>query len=50
MRDIVWIIVVLLLVGWLLGFISFGAVLGNLVHILLIVAVILIVLKLLDRI
>lgn len=50
MRDIVWIIIVLLILGWLLGFISFGAVLGNLVHILLIVAVILIVLKLLDKI
>ncbi|MBI1226719.1 MAG: lmo0937 family membrane protein [Bacteroidetes bacterium] len=50
MRDIVWIIIVLLIVGWLLGFISFGAVLGNMVHILLVVAVILIVLKLLDKI
>ena len=50
MKDIVWIIIVLLIVGWLLGFLSFGAVQGNLVHILLIVAVILIVLKLLDKI
>ncbi len=50
MKDIVWIIIVLLILGWLLGFLSFGAVLGNLVHILLIVAVILIVLKLLDKI
>ncbi|MBK9018169.1 MAG: lmo0937 family membrane protein [Saprospiraceae bacterium] len=50
MKDIVWIIIILLIVGWLFGFLSFGAVLGNLVHILLIVAVILIVLKLLDKI
>lgn len=50
MRDLVWIIVVILIVGWLLGFIGFGAVVGNLIHILLIVAVVLIVLKLLQKI
>ena len=50
MRDIVSIIIVLLIVGWLLGFIGFGAVVGNLIHLLLVVAVILIVLKLLNRI
>jgi hypothetical protein len=49
MRDIVWIIIVLLILGWLLGYISFGAVVGNLIHILLIVAVILIILKVLRR-
>jgi hypothetical protein len=50
MRDIVWLIIVLLIIGWLLGYFSFGAVVGNLIHILLIVAVVLIVLKLLNRI
>ncbi len=50
MRDLVWIIIVILIVGWLLGFIGFGAVVGNLIHILLIVAVVLIVLKLLQKI
>lgn len=50
MRDLVWLIVVILLIGWLLGFIGFGAVVGNLIHILLIVAVVLIVLKLLNRV
>lgn len=50
MRDIVWLIVVILIIGWLLGFIGFGAVVGNLIHILLIVAVVLIVLKLLQKI
>ncbi len=49
MRDIVWIIIVLLILGWLLGYLSFGAVVGNLIHILLIVAVVLIVLKLLNK-
>ena len=50
MNDLIWIIVVLLIVGWLFGFIGFGAVVGNLIHILLIVAVVLIVLKLLNRV
>ncbi len=50
MRDIVWIIIVLLIVGWLLGYISFGAAVGNMIHILLIVAVVLLVLRLAQRI
>ncbi|MBK8635257.1 MAG: lmo0937 family membrane protein [Saprospiraceae bacterium] len=45
MRDIVSIIIVLLIVGWLFGFIGFGAVVGNLIPLLLIVAVVLIVLN-----
>ncbi|HMS70436.1 MAG TPA: lmo0937 family membrane protein [Saprospiraceae bacterium] len=49
MRDIVSIIIVLLIVGWLFGFIGFGAVVGNLIHLLLIVAVVLIVLKVLNK-
>lgn len=49
MRDIVNILIVLLIVGWLLGYIGFGAVVGNLIHILLIVAVVMIILKLLRR-
>ncbi len=49
MNNIVTIIIVLLIVGWLLGFIGFGAVVGNLIHILLIVAVVLIVLKLIRK-
>ncbi|MCB0520204.1 MAG: lmo0937 family membrane protein [Lewinellaceae bacterium] len=50
MRDIVWVIVVLLIAGWLLGFIGFSAVVGNLIHILLIVAVVLVILKILQKI
>jgi hypothetical protein len=50
MRDIVWIIIVLLIIGWLFGYLSFGAVVGNLIHILLIVAVVLVILKLLNKI
>jgi hypothetical protein len=50
MKDIVWIIIVLLIVGWLFGYLSFGAVVGNMIHVLLVVAVVLIVLRLLQKI
>ncbi len=50
MRDLVNIIIVLLVIGWLLGYVGFGAMVGNLIHILLIVAVVMIVLRLLARI
>lgn len=50
MKDIVWIIIVILIAGWLLGYLSFSALLGNLIHILLVAAIILIILKLLKQI
>ena len=50
MNDLVSILIVLLIIGWLLGFIGFGALVGNLIHILLIVAVVLIIFKLLRRV
>jgi hypothetical protein len=40
MRDIIWLIVVILLVAWLIGYIGFGEAVGNLIHILLILAII----------
>ena len=46
MGDILWIIVVLLVLGWLFGFFLFPAV-GGIIHILLVIAVIMIVYKLL---
>ena len=49
MRGILNIIIVVLIVGWLLGFIGFGAVVGNLIHILLILAVVAIVMRLLAK-
>lgn len=45
MRDIVWIIVVILVIGWLVGFMAFPDV-GGMIHALLVIAVILIVYKL----
>ena len=38
--------IVLLIVGWLIGYIGFGAMVGNLIHILLILAVVAIVIRL----
>ena len=46
MGDILWIIVVLLVVGWLFGFLVFPAI-GGIIHILLVIAVIMIIYKLL---
>ena len=40
MNNLLNLIVVLLVVGWLIGYIGFGAMVGNLIHILLILAVI----------
>lgn len=40
MSDLIWLIVVILLVGWAVGFFGFGEAVGNLIHILLVLAVI----------
>ncbi|MBK9512628.1 MAG: lmo0937 family membrane protein [Flavobacteriales bacterium] len=40
MNNLLNIIIVLLIVGWLIGYIGFGAMVGSLIHILLIVAVV----------
>lgn len=45
MKDIIWIIVVVLVIGWLVGFFAFPAV-GGIIHALLVIAVVLIVYKL----
>lgn len=50
MNSLVNIIIVVLIVGWLLGYIGFGAVLGNLIHLLLVVAVVMVALRLLQKI
>ncbi len=47
MKDLIWLIVVILIIGWLIGFIGFGAAVGNLIHILLVIAVIMVIFKLL---
>ena len=47
MNNLVNIIILLLIVGWLISFIGFGAMVGNLIHILLVLAVIGIIYRLL---
>ncbi|MDT0556564.1 lmo0937 family membrane protein [Patiriisocius hiemis] len=46
MRSLIWLIVVVLIVGWLIGFIGFPEAVGNLIHILLVLAVIAILYRL----
>lgn len=40
MRDLIWLIVVILIIGWLIGYFGFGESVGNLIHILLVLAII----------
>lgn len=40
MKDLIWLIVVILLIGWLIGYIGFGEAVGSLIHILLVLAII----------
>ncbi len=40
MRDLVSLIIVILLIGWLVGFFGFGEAVGSLIHILLVLAII----------
>jgi hypothetical protein len=40
MRDLIWLIVVILLIGWAVGYFGFGEAVGSLIHILLVLAII----------
>lgn len=40
MSNLLYIIAVVLVIGWLVGFIGFGEAVGNLIHILLVLAII----------
>lgn len=40
MRDLIWLIVVILIVLWLIGYFGFGEAVGNFIHILLVLAII----------
>lgn len=46
MNNLINIIIVLLIIGWLVGYIGFGAMVGNLIHILIVLALIGIVYRL----
>jgi hypothetical protein len=47
MRDLLWIIAVILIIGWLVGFFGFGEAVGSFIHVLLVLAVIAILYNLL---
>ena len=49
MRGILNIVIVVLILGWLLGYIGFGAVVGNLIHLLLIAAAFAIIMRILSK-
>ncbi len=40
MKDLIWLIVVILIIGWVVGYFGFGESVGSLIHILLVLAVI----------
>lgn len=40
MKDLIWLIVVILLIGWLVGFFGFRESVGTFIHILLILAIV----------
>ena len=40
MRDIISLLIVVLIIGWLVGYFGFGEAVGSLIHILLVLAVI----------
>jgi uncharacterized membrane protein YoaK (UPF0700 family) len=46
MKSLIWIIAVILIIGWLIGFIGFPEAVGNFIHILLVLAIIGILYKL----
>lgn len=46
MRDLLYVIAVILIIGWLVGFFAFHA--GGLIHILLVIAVIAVILRLIQ--
>jgi uncharacterized membrane protein YkvI len=49
MRDLLWLIVIILLIGWLVGFIGFGDLVGNLIHLLIVGAIILAVMAIIRK-
>ena len=46
MKDLLWLIAVILIILWLVGYLGFGAAVGNFIHILLVLAVIMILYRL----
>ncbi|HYG37970.1 MAG TPA: lmo0937 family membrane protein [Cytophagales bacterium] len=40
MRDLLWIIAVILIIGWLVGYFGFADAVGSFIHILLVLAIV----------
>ena len=45
MGNLLYIIAVILVIGWLIGFFGYGAQTGGLIHILLVIAIIVVLLR-----
>ena len=46
MRNLLWLIAIILLVGWLIGYFGFAEAVGSFIHILLVLAIIAILIRL----
>jgi len=46
MRDLLWIIAIILIIGWLIGYFGFGEAVGSFIHVLLILAIIAVLIRL----
>ena len=40
MKDILWFIILILFIGWVVGYFAFGEAVGNFIHILLVLAMV----------
>ena len=45
MGNLLYIIAVILIIGWLVGFVGFSSAVGSFIHILLVIAIIIILLR-----
>lgn len=46
MRNLLWLIAIILIIGWLVGYFGFADAVGSFIHILLVLAVIAILIRL----
>ncbi|MFZ6051644.1 lmo0937 family membrane protein [Halocola ammonii] len=46
MRNLLWLIAIILIIGWLVGYVGFADAVGSFIHILLVLAVIAILIRL----
>lgn len=46
MRDLLWLIAIILLIGWLVGYFGFGDAVGGFIHILVVLAIVAVLIRL----